>query len=94
MAWWKRLFMRKVQANLYGREYRVVSNLYSPDGKRGVEVREFRHGETYLLEQEWVEGTTFGDRHDGRLVGPFASPEAAEKFIIATAWFTGREAKA
>lgn len=92
MAWWKRLLRGKARPDLDGQEYRVVNNLYSSDGKRGVEVRKFRRGETYLLEQEWVEGTVFRDLHDGRLVGPFASPEAAEKFIVATAWFTGREA--
>jgi hypothetical protein len=25
------------------------------------------------------------------MVGPFASPEAAESFIVATAWFCGRD---
>ena len=53
---------------------------------------EFRNGETFLDEQEWVEGTTFKNRHSGRLVGPFASPEDAEKFILATAWFRGSQA--
>lgn len=75
---------------LVGQEYRTACNLYSRDGKRKVEVREFRIGETYLVESEWVEGTTFKDRHAGRMVGPFASPEDAEAFIIATDWFNGR----
>jgi hypothetical protein len=74
-----------------GVEYRVAFKLYSDDGKREVEVRKFSDGKTYLVEREWLEGTTFNDRHDGRMVGPFSSPEDAEMFIVATAWFRGRE---
>ena len=77
---------------LHGLEYRVAFKLYSKDGKREVEVLEFRNGESYLVEREWIEGTTFKDRHSGRMVGPFASPEDAENFIVATPWFIGREA--
>jgi hypothetical protein len=84
MAWWSRLFRRKARSSLHGLEYRVACNLYSLDGKREAEVREFRNGETYLVEREWVEGTTFKDRHSGRMVGPFGSPTAAENFIVAT----------
>ncbi|HEY7976921.1 MAG TPA: hypothetical protein VID67_01915 [Rhizomicrobium sp.] len=91
MAWWHRIFKRNGKSDLRGAEYRVAFNLYSEDEKREVEVREFRHGETYIVEREWVEGTTFEDRHAGRMVGPFASPQAAEKFIVATAWFRGRD---
>jgi hypothetical protein len=42
-----------------------------------------------LAERDWV-GGAFNDRHSGRMVGPFASPEDAEKFIVTTAWFRGR----
>ena len=59
---------------IQGQEYRSAFKLYSEDGKRAADVLEFRNGETYLDEQEWVEGTTFKNRHSGRLVGPFASP--------------------
>jgi hypothetical protein len=90
MVWWGRLFRREVRSSLYGLEYRVAFNLYSEDGKREVEVREFRNSESYLVERELVEGTTFKDRHSGKMVGPFASSEDAEKFIVATAWFVGR----
>ena len=76
-------------SSLDGLEYKVAFKLYSDDGKREVEVRQFSNGETYLVEREWVEGTTFNDRHSGRMVGPFASPETAEKFIVSTAWFCG-----
>lgn len=76
---------------LTGQEYRVAFILYSVDGKRAGEVREFSNGETYLSEEEWVEGTTFKNRHSGRMVGPFASPDEAEKYIVATAWFCGRD---
>jgi hypothetical protein len=78
--------------SLRGREYRSVVKLYSADGKRGVDVMEFDNGETYLDEMEWVEGTTFKNRHGDRLVGPFASPEEAKNFIIATPWFRGYDA--
>jgi hypothetical protein len=90
MAWWSRFFQRKTGSRLRGLQYKVAFNLYSKDGKREVEVREFDNGETYLVEREWVEGTTFKDRHAGRMVGPFTSPEGAEKFIVATSWFCGR----
>ncbi len=92
MRWWNRLFSRKSGSPLYALEYRVAFKLYSKDGKRGVEVREFRDGRSYLIEQEWVEGTTFKDRHSGKMVGPFASPEDAENFNVATPWFLGRDA--
>ena len=80
------------KSSLQGQEYRVAFRLYSKDGKRAAEVLEFRNGETYLDEQEWVEGTTFENRHSGRLVGPFASPADAEKFIVGTPWFSGSDA--
>jgi hypothetical protein len=91
MAWWNQIFRRKTGSGLQGLDYKVAFKLYSDDGKREVEVREFSNGETYLVEREWVERTTFNDRHEGRMVGPFASTEDAEKFIVATAWFRGRE---
>jgi hypothetical protein len=77
------------KSSLQGQEYRSAFTLYSVDGKRAAEVLEFRNGETYLDEQEWIEGTTFKNRHSGSLVGPFTSPEDAEKFIVATSWFRG-----
>ena len=90
MAWWSQIFKRKIRSRLYGLEYGIAFKLYGVDGKREVEVREFSNGETYLVERDSVEGT-FRDRHEGRIVGPFTSPEHAEKFIVATAWFCGRE---
>jgi hypothetical protein len=77
--------------SLDGAMYQVTSTLYSADGKRSAEIRLFSNGETYLLESEWVEGTTFEDRHAGKLVGPFASAKLAERFIVATSWFNGTE---
>ena len=74
---------------LQGQEYRSAFTLYSKDGKRAAEVLEFRNGETYLDELEWVEGTTFKNRHSGSLVGPFASPADAETFIVSAPWFRG-----
>ena len=86
-----RLNTRKSPLPLAGSEYRIAFNLYSDDGKREVEVREFRDGKIYLVERDWVEGTSFKDRHLGRMVGPFASADEAEKFIVATSWFCGRD---
>jgi hypothetical protein len=80
-----------MRSPLYGQGYRVAFSLYSEDGKRAADICEFTHGETYLDEKEWVERTTFRNRHDGRLVGPFASSEDAERFIIKTAWFRGSD---
>lgn len=91
MSFWTRLVRRSTHKSLDGAMYRVTSTLYSGDGKRAAEIREFDTGETFLLESEWVEGTTFKERHGGSLVGPFASPKHAERFIVATAWFNGTE---
>lgn len=77
------------KSSLHGQEYRSAFTLYSADGKRAAEVLQFRNGKTYLDEQEWLEGTTFKNRHSGSLVGPFDSPEEARKFIVATSWFRG-----
>lgn len=71
--------------------FRVAATLYSWDGKRCAEVREFSNGETYLLESEWVEGSEWSERHEGKMVGPFSSPERAERFIAATSWFADGE---
>jgi hypothetical protein len=91
MVWWNQFFKRKTESQLHGLNYRLAFKLHSDDAKREVEVREFSNDETYLLEREWIEGTTLKDRHAGRMVGPFISPENAEKFIVATAWFRGRK---
>lgn len=90
MAWWERLFRRDGKTASDGTEFRTAFVLYSEDGKRAAEVREFSNGKTYLLESEWVQGTTFKDRHEGQMVGPFKSPAHAERFIVATSWFTGQ----
>ena len=89
MKWWKRL-VGKRGSQIAGMQYHVESTLYSADGKRAAEVREFANGEVYLFESDWVEGTTFQPRHSGKLVGPFPSSEKAERFIVATPWFTGQ----
>ena len=68
-------------------EYKVEFTLYSPDGKRGAEVRVRRDGLVYFADQEWVEGTTFRQRGDE--VGPYQSPEAAEAAAISRPWFSG-----
>jgi hypothetical protein len=75
--------------SLQGREFVVRKVLYTEDGKRAVKICEFDNGETYLDEQQWIEGTTFINRHRNRLVGPFKSPDQAERFIITTDWFQG-----
>ena len=77
--------------SLKGQEYRTAFSLYSKDGKRTADVLEFRGGQSFLLEKEWVEGNSFRERHGGSLVGPFSSTAEAETFIVATEWFNGRD---
>jgi hypothetical protein len=89
MGWWKKLFGGASEKSLDKAMYQVANTLYSRDGKRSAEIREFHSGETYLLESEWVGGTEFKARHEGRMVGPFRSPKEAEQFIVATEWFRG-----
>jgi hypothetical protein len=89
MGWWKKLFGGVSEKSLDGAMYQVATTLYSRDGKRSAEIRNFDNGQTYLLESEWADGTEFKERHEGRMVGPFRSLKHAEQFIITTAWFTG-----
>lgn len=89
MAWWHKLVNRKRKSSITGYEYRIAFNLYSKDGKREVEVQELRDGRAYLIEREWTKESAFSDRHQGRPVGPFASLQEAENFIVATPWFCG-----
>jgi len=77
------------RSSLQGQEFRTIGTLYSVDGNRAAEVLEFRNGETFLDERVWIGGTTFKNRHSGQLVGPFASPDDAKKFIVAISWFRG-----
>lgn len=90
MAWWSRLFRGPPPASLEGQEYRIAFTLLSQDGEREATVHELRDGYAYIRERERIDGE-FQDRHDGRLVGPFPSPRAAERFITSSAWFVGRE---
>ncbi len=76
---------------LKGRSYRIAFQLYSDDGTRSVDVMEFEGGEVFLDEKEKGAAGGFENRHSGNLVGPFASAEAAESFIVATSWFSGRQ---
>ncbi len=91
MAWWTRLFRKGGEPSLEGQEFQVAFRLYSEDGKREVVVCEFRNGKAYLVERELGGSGTFVDRHEGSMVGPFKSSNAAEKFIVKTAWFEGRD---
>jgi len=52
MGWWKKLFGRASDRSLDGAMYQVTTTLYSQDGKRSAEIREFDNGQTYLLESE------------------------------------------
>lgn len=89
MTFWKRLLRKSSSPSLQGMRFQSNFTLYSSDGMRAAEVITFANGETYLRESELTEGQTFTGRHGGNLVGPFASPEAAERFIVATTWFNG-----
>jgi hypothetical protein len=91
MGWWGRFLRRRTASPSAGFEARAVFKLYSEDGRREAEVLELRDRKAYVIERDWVEGTMFKARHPGRPVGPFASVEAAEAFIVSTAWFCGRE---
>jgi hypothetical protein len=91
MAWWHRFFAPSDGDPSKNTEYRVVCNLYNSEGKRGAEVRVRRDGRAYFVEQEWVEGTTFTDRGRGEEIGPFESPEAAERAAVGRPWFSGDE---
>jgi hypothetical protein len=91
LNWFERLFGRSSKTSINGMMYEVTFTIYSNDGKRSAEIRRFDNGETYLAEGEWIKGTTFKHRRGGRLVGPFASPALAERFIVATPWFNGEE---
>jgi hypothetical protein len=84
------LAIRKTRVDR-GARYRVPFTLYSLDGKRAAELREFENYQTYVLESELVEGTRYEERHGGSVVGPFKSPKHAERFIVATKWFNGTE---
>jgi len=74
-------------SRLTDRSYRIAFQLYSKDGARAVDVMEFEDGDVYLNEQERRETGDYENRHGGSLVGPFASAEAAETFIVGTTWF-------
>ena len=89
MKWLRRFLGRSPHQSIAGRSYQVTSTLYSFDGNRSAELREFDTGQTYILEAERVENAEFTVRHGGALVGPFASPKAAERFIVSTSWFAG-----
>jgi hypothetical protein len=89
MDWWKKRFGGTSDKPLDGAKYQVVETLYSQDGKRSAEIRNFENGQVYLLESEWIDGAGFIERHEGRMVGPFRSPKHAEQFIVTTEWFRG-----
>lgn len=91
MAWWNRVVAR-VDGGLKGRKFRLSSTLYNLDASRSAALLDFGplRG-TYVREQELAADGQYVDRHGGTLVGPFVSPKAAESFIVATPWFTGRD---
>lgn len=86
---WRWLNGHSVHGPLFGKKYRVIKSLYSFDGKRRADVCKFAWDKTYLLESDWDEQSTWVPRHDGKMVGPFDNPSAAEHFIVATDWFNG-----
>ena len=67
MAWLERLFRRSGESTWIGPRFGPPSSSIARDGKRAAEVREFSNGQTYLLESEWVSGTTYEERHGGRM---------------------------
>ena len=89
MVWWKRLLGKEAKSPIAEMLYRSERTLYSLDGKRAADIMEFANGKIYIRESELAEGADFQDRHSGNVVGPFASPDDAERFIVATSWFKG-----
>ena len=89
MGWRGKLFGGASDKSLDEAIDQVATTLYSRSGKRSAEIHEFDNGQTYLLENEWVDGTEFRERHEGRMVGPFRSPKHAEQYIVTTAQFIG-----
>ena len=89
MNWWRRLLGARGNASLDRLTFRVPFTLYSEDGQRQAEVREFSNGQTYPLERERDEKGVIVARHSSSLVGPFRSPKAAQRFIVRTDWFAG-----
>lgn len=85
MSWLRRLLIRP-KPPAEGDEYRIVALLYNAVGSRSAEVRLFDSGQTYIVERETIEGVLV-ERHNGAMVGPFASPQKAERFITSTDWF-------
>ncbi|HEY1225441.1 MAG TPA: hypothetical protein VGE54_09455 [Brevundimonas sp.] len=90
MSWLDFLFGKK-SGPAEGDAYQVTNLLYSEDAGRCVEVRKFAAGKTYIVERERGDAGAYVDRHGGALVGPFGSPEEAERFIVATPWFKGEQ---
>lgn len=86
---WLDLLFGKKADPAEGNAYRVTNLLYSDDAKRCVEVRKFAAGQTYIVEHDRGGDGAYVDRHGGAMVGPFGSPEEAERFIVATPWFRG-----
>jgi hypothetical protein len=86
MAWWHRFFRNKTLRNEF--MFRDVCDLYTKDGSRGARVIERSDGKFYYVEREWVKGTTWKNR--GHLIGPYATPEAAESVAASCSWFVGK----
>ena len=91
MAWWNKLF-RRLHGTLEGRKYRTLTALYNLDASRSATLLDFGFTlGTYIKEQERRADGQYVDRFGGALVGPFRSPDLAERFIVRTDWFSGRD---
>ena len=91
MAWWNKIAGR-LGGNLHECHHRLSATLYNFDASRSAALLDFGFLRgTYVREQELAEDGSYVDRHSGSLVGPFTSPKAAERFVVKTAWFTGRD---
>ena len=89
VEWWRWLTRQNAHGPLFGKKYKVIKSLYSFDGKRRADVCKFAWDKTYLLESDRAEDGSWVPRHEGKVVGPFDNPSAAEHFIVATDWFNG-----
>ena len=73
------------------RDFIVLFELYSADGKRCAEVRLRSDGKAYFVERERVAGDTYKDRGAGEEIGPYDTSELAEAAAVARPWFNGRD---
>ena len=88
--WWRRLIFRmKAKALPPDVAYAVPFTLYSINAVRAVQVRARRDGFAYFMPQVHVGDQKFEDQGDE--VGPFDTPEDAERAAASGGWLSEDE---